>query len=373
MASAPVLGERFASRDPESFAVPSSREENWRFAPLAKIRQFFEPFTPDGGSSVARSEVPAGVRARTVPLSSVAGFGSALTPADRVSAFAMARAEQGLHVVVDANARPDAPVELSRIGLGGRVYAHTVVEIGPGAEATLVVDNTGPTQIAANLEVVVGDGANVTFVVVNADDPESIRLAAYASLVGRDATFRQVEVALGGAVVRTVSTARFAGPGGRAELYGVALADDGQHLENRLFIDHDQPNCASNVLYKNALLTSTARTVWVGDVRIRPEATGTQTYELNRNLLLAKGARADSVPNLEIETGQIVGAGHASTTGRFDEEQMFYLRSRGIPEDEARRLVVRGFFGEVLAKIADASVRARLAELIENKLARAGV
>src|SRR6185437_3310954 len=125
----------------------------------------------------------------------------------------------------------------------------------------------------------------------------------------------------------------------------------GQHLESRLFIDHAAPSCSSTVLYKNALLGHAARTVWIGDVRIRPAAIGTSTFETNRNLLLSDGARADSVPNLEIETGEIAGAGHASATGRFDDLQLFYLQSRGIEADEARRLVVRGFLADVIEHI----------------------
>ena len=112
-----------------------------------------------------------------------------------------------------------------------------------------------------------------------------------------------------------------------------------------------------------------AHTVWVGDALIRANATGTDTFEVNRNLVLTDGARADSVPNLEIETGEIIGAGHASATGRFDDEQVFYLRSRGIPEDQARRLIVRGFFNEIIAKIAVPAVRERLTDAIEHELA----
>ena len=102
---------------------------------------------------------------------------------------------------------------------------------------------------------------------------------------------------------------------------------------------------------------------------IRAAATGTNTFEVNRNLVLTDGARADSVPNLEIETGEIVGAGHASATGRFDDEQLFYLRARGIPEDQARQLVVRGFFSEIIAKIAVPEIRERLTKAIEHELA----
>ena len=122
-------------------------------------------------------------------------------------------------------------------------------------------------------------------------------------------------------------------------------------------------------MYKGALLGATARTVWVGDVLIRAAAAGTQTYELNRNLLLSAGARADSVPNLEIETGQIEGAGHASATGRFDDEQLFYLQARGITPEDARRLVARGFFADIIARIGVAEVADRLTTDIDTRLA----
>ena len=129
------------------------------------------------------------------------------------------------------------------------------------------------------------------------------------------------------------------------------------------------PDCRSYVAYRGALQGDDAHTVWVGDVLIRAEATGTDTYEVNRNLILTDGARADSIPNLEIETGEVVGAGHASATGRFDDEQLFYLMARGIPETEARKLVVRGFFAELLDKIPVPELRERLGAAIEARLA----
>jgi len=172
-------------------------------------------------------------------------------------------------------------------------------------------------------------------------------------------------VTLGGDLVRLVSNVQYAGPGGSADLYGVYFADETQHQEHRLWVDHAVPNCRSNVLYKGALQGEKARTVWIGDVRIRPAATGTDTYELNRNLVLTDGARADSVPNLEIETGEIVGAGHASATGRFDDEQLFYLCSRGIDAETARRLAALGYVAAsgVLAPGPLPDPRSRRAEL----------
>ena len=160
--------------------------------------------------------------------------------------------------------------------------------------------------------------------------------------------------------------------GAEADLQGVYFATAGQHLEHRLHVDHLVPNAKSRVNYKGALAGADAHTVWIGDVFIRAAAEGTDTYELNRNLLLSDGARADSVPNLEIETGEIVGAGHASTTGKFDDEQLFYLMSRGIPMTEARLLVIRGFFNEILVLIKDESIEERLMNRIDSELSKGG-
>ena len=359
--------ERFTSRDPDAFPQPSTSQEDWRFSPLARIREFFAPFEPDGIIESEQS-VPAGAHVDVVDPATLAAFGSALTPADRVSALAMANARRGLHVRVDPNAELAAPIVLYRTGISGRSYTHHVVEVGANARATLVIDHRGLIEVAANIEFVVGDGASLSVVALNTCDAGSVQLSSYAALVGRAATYRHVNVTLGGSVVRIVPTVRFAGPGGHAELLGIGFAGDGQHFESRLFVDHNQPNCTSNVLYKNALLGDSARTVWIGDVRIRPDATGTDTYEMNRNLLLSDGARADSVPNLEIETGNIAGAGHASATGRFDDLQLFYLQSRGIPEETARRLVVRGFFADVVQRIGLPDLEQQIMAAIEQRL-----
>jgi Fe-S cluster assembly protein SufD len=152
-------------------------------------------------------------------------------------------------------------------------------------------------------------------------------------------------------------------------LLGLYFADAGQHLEHRLFVDHNAPHTRSNVDYRGALQGQGAHTVWIGDVLIRKVAEGISTYESNKNLVLTDGCRADSVPNLEIETGEIEGAGHASTTGRFDDEQLFYLRSRGIDESEARRLVVHGFFADIIRKVGVPEIEKRLLEAVEAELA----
>jgi len=218
----------------------------------------------------------------------------------------------------------------------------------------------------------VGAGAALTIVTLQDWEPDAVHVEAQAASVGRDARFRHVAVTLGGDLVRIAPTVSFAGPGGEAELIGLYFADAGQHLEHRLFVEHAQPNCRSRVTYKGALQGQGAHTVWIGDVLIRPGGVQTDTYELNRNLVLTDGARADSVPNLEIETGEVTQAGHASATGRFDDQQLFYLQARGIRPDEARRLVVRGFFAQLIAAIGVPAIEERLLGAIEDELGRVG-
>jgi Fe-S cluster assembly protein SufD len=231
------------------------------------------------------------------------------------------------------------------------------------------MEHTGAADFNGNVEILVGDHADLTVVSVQRWDNAAVHVGQQDALVGRGATYKHIAVTLGGGIVRLNANVRYAAEGATANLLGLYFADAGQHLEHRSFVDHNAPRNTSNVLYKGALQGEGARTVWVGDVLIRKEAEGTDSYEANRNLVLTDGARADSVPNLEIETGLIEGAGHASTTGRFDDEHLFYLMARGIDEKTARRLVVRGFLNEVIQQIPSEDVQARLLQDIEAELA----
>ncbi len=360
--------ERLRSRDPAAFPVPSGREEDWRFTPLDRLRPLLEPHTPDGKLVVEVDPAP-GVEVRSVERTDPL-VGSVLTPADRVSALAMAAVDTALVVSVPRNTVAARPTYLTVRGEPGTTYGHIVVDVAEGAQAVVVIDHVGSTTLAANTEFRVGPGAGLTVVSLQDWDADAVHVEAQAALVGRDARFRSIVVTLGGELVRLSPTVRFAGPGGDAELLGLCFADAGQHLEHRLFVEHGEPHCRSRVTYKGALQGAAAHTVWIGDVLIRPAAVGTDTYELNRNLVLTDGARADSVPNLEIETGEVAGAGHASATGRFDDEQLFYLQARGIPADLARRMVVRAFFGELIARIGVPELEQRLSAAIDTELAR---
>ncbi|UVS80109.1 Fe-S cluster assembly protein SufD [Actinokineospora sp. UTMC 2448] len=362
----------FTSYDVEAFETPSGREEIWRFTPMKRLAGLHTGAAATGSASVEVDAAPE-VRVETVERAD-ARIGQAGVPADRVAAQAYSSFTSATVVTVPGETKASKPTTVTVTGPGeGQVaYGHLQVRAELFAEGVVVLDHRGSGVYADNVEFVLADGAKLTVVSIQDWADDAVHVSAHHAKVGRDALLKHIVVTLGGDVVRVSPTAAFAGPGGEVDLTGLYFADAGQHLEHRTFVDHAQPNCTSNVVYKGALQGDDAHTVWIGDVLIRAAAEGTQTYELNRNLVLTDGARADSVPNLEIETGEIAGAGHASATGRFDDEQLFYLQARGIPEDQARRLVVRGFFHELLMKIDVPEVRERLEAAIEAELAAVG-
>ncbi|MGH3977983.1 MAG: Fe-S cluster assembly protein SufD [Pseudonocardiaceae bacterium] len=365
-------GHRFTAYDVEAFEVPGGREEDWRFTPLRRLRGLHKGAAATGTAEVSVA-APHEVTVETVGPDD-ARLGDGGVPADRVAAQAWSAATEATVLTVPAEQRLDGPVTVTVTGPGeGELaYGHLQLRLAAFAEAVVVIDHRGSGTYAENIEFVLADAARLTVVGVQDWADDAVHVAALHARLGRDAVLRAISVSLGGNLVRQAPTVTFTQPGGDAELLGLYFADDGQHLEHRLLVDHAVPHCKSNVAYKGALQGQDAHTVWIGDVLIRAAAEGTETFELNRNLLLTDGARADSVPNLEIETGEIAGAGHASATGRFDDEQLFYLRSRGIPEKAARRLVVRGFFGEILQRITVPAVRERLEAAIEAELEAVG-
>jgi Fe-S cluster assembly protein SufD len=369
-------GELFTSFDVDAFEVPGGRDELWRFTPLKRLRGLHDGSAPATGSALIEVSARPDVTVETVRRGDER-LGKAGVPADRVAAQAFSAFDQATIVTVARAATPEQPVEITLTGPGEgtTAYGHLQIRVEELAESVVVIDQRGSGTYADNVEFIVGDAARLTVVSIADWADDAVYVSSHHAKLGKDSVLRHVAVTLGGDVVRLTARTRFDAQGGDAELLGLYFADDGQHFESRLLIDHAQPNCRSNVLYKGALQGDPdskrpdAHTVWIGDVLIRAAATGTDTFEVNRNLVLTDGARADSVPNLEIETGEIRGAGHASATGRFDDEQLFYLRARGIPEEQARRLVVRGFFGEIIAKIAVPDIRERLTDAIEHELA----
>jgi len=352
--------------------VPNGREEVWRFTPLKRLRGLHDGSFSEGGKGEVEIDAPAEVTVEMVGRDD-ARLGTVHTPNDRVSAQAWTSFEQARVITVPADAELERPILVNVTGEGSgadATFSHLLVDIGAHARATVVLRHEGHTVSAGNAEVRLRDGAHLTFVSVQDWDDDAVHLAHVHAEVGRDASYRQALVSIGGDLVRISSSVGYAGPGGEAELLGLYFADAGQHLEHRLFVDHNAPKTRSNVDYKGALQGRGAHAVWIGDVLIRKVAEGIETYQSNRNLVLTDGCQADSVPNLEIETGEIVGAGHASTIGRFDDQQLFYLQSRGIDSDEARRLVVHGFFADIIRKIGVPEIRDELLATVEAELER---
>jgi Fe-S cluster assembly protein SufD len=373
--------DRATSYDIADFAVPSGREEEWRFTPVKRLQALFEPAGP-GSALTLEAEggtwsAPGGPRPARVgsPVIEAVGrndprLGQTAPPSDRAAAAAWAGLREAHVVTIPAQTEAATPVRLLYTGSGdaAATAAHLVVIAEPGSKATVIVDHVGLAVATQTVELHVGPGADLTLVALHQWSRGSVHNASHRARLAEGARLKHVSVSLGGDLVRLTPEVVFAGPGGDAELLGLYLTDSGQHHEARLFVDHAAPRCKSRVTYKGALQGAGAHSVWVGDVLIRHAAQGTDTYELNRNLVLVRGARADSVPNLEIETGEIEGAGHASATGRFDDEQLFYLMSRGIDRDMARRLVVHGFFAELIAKIGDPELERHLVRAVDARL-----
>ncbi|MET0716655.1 MAG: Fe-S cluster assembly protein SufD [Mycetocola sp.] len=357
--------ERFASTNVEDFPAVTGREAVWKLTPIDRVADLIDgPL--DGGEYDIDATLVNDVDVRWVDRTDPR-IGTAGTPEERASANAWTQFDKALAITVSGEEPKTVRVRRSELGTSPRA-AHVLLEAKPFSTGLVILANAGQARLTENVEIIVGEGANLTVVTVQQWDDDAAHLASHFTTVGRDARVKHVVVTLGGSVVRVNPSTHLNAQGGEVEALGLYFADAGQHLEQQVYVDHDAPHTRSRVTYKGALQGDGARTVWIGDVLIRQSATGTDSYEQNRNLVLTDGTRADSVPNLEIETGDIAGAGHASATGRFDDEQLFYLQARGITEEEARRLVVRGFLTEIVQQIGDAELQERLEIAIEEEL-----
>jgi Fe-S cluster assembly protein SufD len=357
--------ERFASPDHAAFPEVTGREVDWKFTPVDRIRDLIDGELDGSPYTILYPEVEGTAVEwidRTDPR-----IGTAGTPEDRAAANARSSFEKALHIAVTGDDAAALTVSRGDLGSAPRA-AHVLITAAPNSHGLVVLDSRGSGNLVENVEIVVDEGARLTVVTLQEWDDDAVHLASHFGKVGRDGFLKHIVVSLGGSIVRVNPSTHLAGAGSDTEMLGVYFADAGQHLEQQVYVHHDAPQSKSRVTYKGALNGQGAHTVWIGDVLIARTAPGTDSYEQNRNLVLSEGTRADSIPNLEIETGDIAGAGHASATGRFDDEHLFYLQSRGITEDEARRLVVLGFLTEVVQKIGEPTLEARLLEALEAEL-----
>jgi Fe-S cluster assembly protein SufD len=357
---------RFTSTDPTDFPDVTGLEIEWKLSPVARLRPLIDGEL-DGSPYEFESTATVGATVEWIDRTD-ARVGLAGKPENRAAANAWSSFDKALSITTTSDEHVELTVSRSSLGTVARA-GHTVITAKANSRATVVLQNSGDALLSENVEIIVEDGAELTVVSVQDWADAGIHLSEQYATVGRDARLKHIVVSLGGSIVRVNPSVHLVASGADAELFGLYFADAGQHLEQRVYVEHVSEHTRSRVNYKGALNGEGARTVWIGDVLIGPKAAGTDTYEQNRNLVLSEGTRADSVPNLEIETGDILGAGHASATGRFDDEQLFYLQARGITEREARRLVVIGFLSEIVQKVDAGELQDRLKLAIEAELA----
>jgi Fe-S cluster assembly protein SufD len=306
------------------------------------------------------------------------GVGSSASP-DAFTVLHDAFLAGGAVVKVPAGVVVDRPIVVLHWseGEGLASFPHTLVVAGEAAEVT-VFDRYGSSDRAtgdapahlvdAVVELLVGDGAHVRYVSVQEHGPHTWQIALQRAHIGRDASLRSSAVALGGRYARLRSESLLEGEGGESDLTAVYFGDGHQMLDFRTLQDHAAPHTRSDLLFKGAV-EDTAQSVYSGLIRIRNEAQRTQAFQTNRNLVLTEGAEAKSVPNLEIEADD-VKASHASTVGPIDDDQLYYLGTRGVPPEEAERLIVLGFFDDVFERLPLPSLVAPLRRSVIEKVER---
>ncbi|KFJ02994.1 Fe-S cluster assembly protein SufD [Bifidobacterium subtile] len=362
------------SFDLDVFAMPTRKQEDWRFTPIDRISEFFSVFKPSGHTTIAVSNIDGSALDEShVAVSTVAlGEGPSGTvhkPSDRAAVVEWNSGTKA--VVVRLSGELTQPVLVKIQGQDFDMDAlHLVIVADDKSHGDIVVEHAGQARLAEGIELTTGKDSHISATFIQEWEKGSKHVGNHRIHVGEGASLRHSVVTLGGDAVRIRMDQDFGGEEGDLNMLGIYFVDPGEHIEHRTMVVHNHPECKSRVVYKGALDGKNAHSTWVGNALILPTAPGTDSYELNRNLVLTPGAVADSEPNLEIENGNIIGAGHASSVGRFDDEELFYLQSRGIPEVEARKLVVRGFFGELVEEIGVPAISEHLMTVIDRRLSR---
>jgi Fe-S cluster assembly protein SufD len=398
--------------------MPATRLEDWRYT---DIRKFFKldafSFAEERGPVADAGALPAGLRAqmeesgeasarlvqvdasvvlRELPdalasqgvvftsLEAAARdhaelvqkhFGTAITPDEgKFAALNSAFWTGGAFLYVPKDVKVEVPMRVYRwITEGGTAVGGRLLVVAEQGAQVAIVEELGSDDLAKTAlsvgaaEIFAQESATVIYTQVQRYGRGVAHLSTDRLIAGRDARITTLYTAFGGDLGRTDVQCRMQAPGSHVDMLGLYIADGTQHFDHQTLQDHLAPHASSNLLFKGAL-NDTGRSVFRGLIRVHPKAQRTDAYQTNRNLILSDGARADSLPNLEIQADD-VRCSHAATVGQLDEEEVFYLLSRGIPKAEAVRLVVFGFFGEVLEQLPLEGVRAELLRVVERKLA----
>ena len=375
--------------------LPTTKDEHWRFTDLAGFDP--EAWTGNGAAKVAVvpsmlqldvsgealvgeagieiESVPEGVRFEPLPedhdlLYSLVGWD------EKFAAHNAAMWKTGLLVHVPRGVVLERPlyVRIANSSEGGSLFWRLLVVAEPESRFTLIEEyaSANPELSSysnAAVEIVVEQGARIEYVSVQNLSRGTWHFASHHARVGRDAELDWVAGGFGSAKGKVRIQNDLAGPGATSRVTGAYFADGTQHLDYDTFQEHIAPNTTSDFAFKGAL-RDTARAVWRGMIRVEEGAQRTNAYQENRNLLLSKTAHADSIPGLEIMAND-VRCTHGATLGQVDREQLFYLMARGLSRAEAERLIVRGFFQDVLDRVELEPVREALAAALEARIPQA--
>ena len=279
----------------------------------------------------------------------------------------------GVLLYVPREVRLELPIRVTRwlSKSGAAFFTRSLIVAEPNSQVSYVDemlsdDFATQTLDSSAVEVIARDGAQVQYVGLQRLGRGAFHQSHQGTLANRDSTLDTLNVSLGASVTRVDLNARLMGPGAKSEMLGLYFGDGDQHFDHSTSQDHQAPSAFSNLLYKGAL-DGSSRSIFHGIIRVRPGAQLTDAYQTNRNLVLSENARADSLPNLEIEADD-VRCSHGATVGQLDEESLFYLMSRGMSRKTAERLVVIGFLGEVLDRLPLGGVVEKMTRAIQAKL-----
>jgi Fe-S cluster assembly protein SufD len=364
----PDLTARLAAAERAGSAVlPTADDEVWRYSRIGELD--LGSFVP--GHAVTTVEGAEGA-------SVVAGgeLGHRFQDADAIDVFHELNSAfmDAVVVSVAAGRAVSQPIVVTHHidAAGVACFPRLIIDAAADSEVTVVEQFISPDGVRSlcvpRLEVEAGAAARVRYLGVNLLGSSTWMLGHQHSIGQRDSTTLLSTVALGGDYARMRTEAHLTGQGGTTRQIALYYADGDQMHDFRTLQDHVAPKTNSDLLFKGAVQDH-ARSVYTGLIKIRHDARGSAAFQTNRNLTLSEGAWAESVPNLEIETNE-VKCSHASTVGPIDEEQRFYLESRGIPPEIAERLVVLGFFDEVLDQLPVGPLATRLREAVSAKLQR---
>jgi len=418
-AGAPSSVRRRAFDEFEAMPMPSPETEEWRYTDLRDLGlDAYEPFAPEPRAETLDDVEPAILEAAgevgdraglaiqhnstvvTAHLDAeVDGAGvhfesiddalrdhpellvdrlHAAVPSGRTRFTALHAAFRtgGTFVLVPRDVKVEAPLQaltyVDRDGLA--VFPHTVIVLEQGAELTFIDRYVSPdlSNVFSNavVELYAGPNSRLSYVSLQEWGSGVTHLAVQRADVDRDAELRSLAVAFGADLSRVEAESVLRGDGGSSEMLGVYFGDGEQHLDFRSIQDHIGSQTSSDLLYKGAL-RDRSRAIYSGNVVIRQGAHKCNAYQTNRNILLSDSAKADSIPNLEILSNDPVRCGHAASVGPVDEDTLFYIQSRGISPDEAERLIVFGFFQEVLDRVRLPEVKAGLEAAIAHEIERA--